>query len=358
MTDPRTPPGGRPLSSTSMSGIPLPLGSGESVAGGYRSPDPGSGAAAGWVPPKGPPSGLPTPPAGPPGSTRRWIIAVAAVVVVLAVAVTLVFTLGGSHTVVGKATPATDARTVAQTFLHLQTQRYNAGSTTSTPPPAAAAYAGVSCAQDLSQMRGNGANPPPLSPPHKLFYLAILSISPASNGHQLMRISRYTVATGDVADDLFTLQREAGKWTVCGLFPDTQPPDPAGSSDAGGSDGSGQPAPTTASSATDDGAPSTHTDATGPQGFVDGFAQAINSGQTGTAAEAICLGDPGSESVAEDWISAHDHVAVQSLDTASSAGGGITARLQVTAAGQAPASYTALIQQASSGPCLAQIQPS
>jgi hypothetical protein len=356
MTDPRTPQGVRPIS-TSMSGIPLPLGSQEPGAGGYPPPDPGSGARAGWTPPMGPPSGLSGPPTAPlPGSSRRWIIAVAAVVVVLAVAITLVFTLGGNHTVAGTATPATDARTVAQTFLNLETQRYNSGTQTSTPPPSAAAYAGVSCAQDLNEMRGNSATPPPLSPPHQIFAFAIVSITPASNGHQLLRLSRYTPATGDVADGLFTLQREAGKWTVCGLFPDTHPPDP-GTSGSGGSGGSAQPPPPTGDGGADGGATPTQTNATVPQGFLDGFVQAVNSGQVGTAAEAICLGDPGSESVAEGWISAHDQVAVQSVDATPNAGGGIPARLQVTGAGQLPATYTALIQQASSGPCVAQIQP-
>jgi hypothetical protein len=308
----------------------------------------------GWPPPEAAPPNGPTPGS----SRRRWIIAAAAVLAAAAVAVTLVFTLGGPSTTGGRAVPRADtSNAVVNAFIKLETARYNAPSATadSAPQPNAAAYAQVSCQRDLAEMRNDGSGPPPSPPVGALrFTFAIVSTTPTTDGRLVLRLSRTVVATQDVGDGLFYVQKEAGGWRVCGLFPDTQPPDPSTNG------GSGQPAPTDNSGGTGDGGSPAQTVANGPQGLLDGAVRAINQGLVGTAAQAICLGDPGSLNVVENWISAHDQVAVRSLDT-TTGGGATPAHLQVTPPGQAPATYTALVQPTGStqgGPCLAQIQQS
>lgn len=139
------------------------------------------------------------------------------VVAAVAMAVGLMVNLGGQHRVAGRAMPVNSARTVAQTFLNLETERYNFGTPRDVPAPAAAAYVGVSCARDLAQMRGNSARPAPLSPPHRYYRFAIEAITAGPHGHQLLRIARTTLSSGDIVTLSFTLQTESGRWVVCGL---------------------------------------------------------------------------------------------------------------------------------------------
>jgi hypothetical protein len=253
---------------------------------------------------------------------------------------------------------------VVNAFIAVETARYNAPSATadSAPQPNAAAYAKVSCQRDLAEMRNDGSGPPPPTVPAGAlrFTFAVVNITPTTNGRLVLRLSRTVVATQDVGDGLFYVQKESGAWKVCGLFSDTQPPDTSTNGGSAGTSGSGQPSPTDNSGGSGGGSSPAQTVANGPQGFLDGVVQAINQGLVGTAAQAVCLGDPGSLTVVEGWISAHDQVAVQSLDT-TGGGGATPAHLHVTPPGQASATYTALVQPSGSvqgGPCLAQIQQS
>jgi len=361
MTYPQTPSRRGWSASTGQGPVPMPM------------PPAGSGAAAGWTPPMRPPGppGWPppgaAPPSGPPSGSprRRWMIAAATVLAAAAVALTLVFTLGGHATTAGRAVPSADTSgAVVNAFIALETARYNAPSATvdSAPQPNAAAYARVSCKQDLAEMRNDGSGPPPPSPPvgPLRFTFAIVNITPTKDSRLVLRLARTVVATQDVGDGLFYVQKESGAWKVCGLFSDTEPPDPSAGGGSAGSGGSGQPSPSDNGSGAGAGSAPAQTVANGPRGFLDGVVQAINQGLVGTAAQAVCLGDPGSLNVVEGWISAHDQVAVQSLDTIA-ASGTTPARLQVTPPGQASATYTAAVQPSGSvqgGPCLAQIQQS
>lgn len=257
----------------------------------------------------------PAPPAPPPSSRRAWIIAAVAVVVVVAVALTLVFTLGGDHGVAGRPASVNDARTVAQTFANLETERYNSGTLDSAPDPSVAAYAGVSCARDLAEMRGNGARPAPLNPPHRYYSFAIEAITAGPSGHQLLRIARTTLSSGDVGTGLFTLQRESGRWVVCGLFPDTEPADPTnGGQGSGGNGSAGSGAPGGGSGADSSGAGSSSGEPTQPsdlQQFLNDFGHAVAAGEVGTAAQAICTDDPEADGPIESWTSAHAQITSQ-----------------------------------------------
>jgi hypothetical protein len=282
-------------------------------------------------------------PPTPSPSKHGRIIATAAAIVVVAVAVTLAFTVGSRKPITGKPTPATDGHTVAQTFVNLETERYNAGSATNTPEPSETAYAGVSCARDLAEMHGNGAHPAPLNPPHHLYSFAIVSISPTTSGRQLLRIARTTLASGDVGDGLFSLQRESGRWTVCGLFPDTQPSDPNANSGNGtsGDNGGGD-----AGSRSSGGPAMQSSDL---QRFLDTFTHAVATGQVGSVAEAICADDPQADRPIESWTSEHAQIRAQ-VSTTGTVGG--SASLQVSATGQPPTTYTAVITQQNDQLCI------
>lgn len=361
MTTPYPPRPGQPagpppaLIGTTNTGYPTGPGTppGAPVGPGGPGGPPGSGAAAGWTPPMGPP-GMPPPPAprGPAGQSRRtWLVVALAAVAVVAVALTLVFTLGGGghSTVTGHAAPVSDPRTVAQTFLRLETARYNAGSGSSAPDPTRALYGSVSCRADLAQMQpGTSSTPPPL-PAKPRYTFAIDSITPSTGGKQLLRITRTDTSTGDQGDGLFYVQQESGAWKVCGLFDSTQPPDTAGGSGGSGSGGSDGSAPSTGS------APSGGQSASDPHGFLNSFALAVSGGLVGTAASSICIDAPSLDSTVLGWTSAHDVVSVQAVDT-SGGSAGASARIQVSASGAAPATYGLVLQQQNGAWCIETVQ--
>jgi uncharacterized membrane protein YgcG len=360
MTDPRRPSDFRPAnsSSTLYGQIPQPVDPGPRGYPGQPPP----GAPPGWTPAWGPgdqpppPSSSAGPPPGRSPRRRKAIIVTLAAGVVVATATTLAFALGGNDTVLrGQPTAASDPRTVAQIFVNLETERYNAGTESSTPAPSAAAYAGVSCQQDLTEMRGNGASPPPLASPHKLFSFSIVSISPAAKGTQSLRIARTTLSTKDTGDGLFTLQREAGKWRVCGLFPDSDPSAPT--SGSGGSGGNGASAGNSNDgSGNNSGGGNTEPPSTAPTGvagamqtFLVGFSNAVAAGQAGTAAQAVCVDDPSAIPPIESWVSAHAQVNA-TIKTVGTKGG--SASLQVSIPAKAPATYTAVIAQDDGALCI------
>lgn len=202
MTNPRPPRQFRQPYATANRALPLPT-------------DP---AASIETPPPTDPEQAP---GAPEPDTARWLLP--GIAAVLAIALIVVFAVGGTPTVAGQATPATDRRTVAETFATLESERYNDGTVTATPPPSAAAYASVSCLHDLAQMRGYGASPPPLASPRHLYKIVVASITPAGNETDLLTLDRTAMATGQIVQTNFTLLREAGTWRVCGLFADTQP---------------------------------------------------------------------------------------------------------------------------------------
>jgi hypothetical protein len=248
--------------------------------------------------------------------------------VVAVVVVALAVTLGGHSGTPGRAAAATDARTVAQTFANLESARYNADE--DTPKPSSAAYGSVSCRADLAEMRQDDGTPPEPTTGQRLYSFAVESIKPASDGRQLLTIARTTLASKQVGDGLFYLQREGGRWTVCGLFPDTEPPDPgSGSSPSGG----GEPPSSPGGSAADD-----------VRGFADSFAQAVGTGVVELVDTAICPDDAEAKGPIEDWTNAHAHVTVRSV-TAGTPGG--AADLEVTEPGRAPQAATIIVVRAS-----------
>jgi hypothetical protein len=269
--------------------------------------------------------------------------------------VTLVFTLGGGghRTVAGHATPFNTARSVAQTFARLETARYNAGSATSTPDPTRAQYGSVACRADLAQMQAGTKAAPPPAPAHPRYTFAIASITPTTRGRQLLRITQTDTTTDEQADGLFYMQRESGAWKVCGLFDNTAPPDTAdgsGGSGGSGSGGSGVSAPPT------DGSPSGDQSASDPHSFLNVFAQAVSSGQVGTAASSICLDAPSLDTAVLGWTDAHAVVTVQAVDT-SGGSADTSARIQISASGVAPATYGLELQQQTGTWCIEAVHP-
>lgn len=305
---------------------------------------------AGWPPPMGPPGSPPSSPGGPTGPSRRtWLLVGIAAVVIAAVALTLVFTAGGSHTATGHATTSPDPKTVAQTFLRLETARYNAG--TQAPDPTRAEYGSVSCRADLAQMKAGSGNTLPPAPPSPHYSFAIDSITSTSGGRLLMRATRTDNTTGDQGDGLFYIQRESGAWKICGLFDSTQPPDNAGDGPggAGSSGGAAPPQPSAGSP------PGGGQSASGPQGFLSTFAQAVSSGLVGTAASSICVDASSLDSAVLGWTNAHAHVQVQTVDT-SGGPAGASARIQVSTPDQDPATYGLVLQPQSGGWCIEDVQ--
>lgn len=266
-------------------------------------------------------------PAPQPGGGRQWLLPTMVGAVVIVVVVALAVTLGGRTSTTGRAAAQTDARTVAQTFANLESARYNADQ--DTPNPSSAAYGGVSCRADLAEMRkDDGAPPRPASGP-RLYGFAVKSIKPASGGRRLLTIARTTLATKEVGDGLFYLQREGGKWKVCGLFPDTEPTD----------DGPGSGSPPSGGGSADD-----------VRGFADSFAQAVSTGVVELADMAICPDDTAAKGPIEGWTTAHAHVTVRSV-TGGAPGGVVD--LEVTEPGQDPLSATiTVVRDSGSGYCI------
>lgn len=238
------------------------------------------------------PGGFPgnwQPPAPPPRPTggRQWLVPTVVGVAAIAVVVTLAVTLGGASGQTGRAAANTDARTVAQTFANLESRRYNADQ--DTPNPSSAAYGSVSCRADLVEMRKDDGTPPRLRTGQRLYTFAVKSIKPTSGGRQLLTIARTTLASKEVGDGLFYLQRESGRWKVCGLYPDTEPPDDSGS---GSSPSSGaEPLPSSGGGSSEEDV----------RGFADSFAEAVSTGVVGLVDTSICPDDPEAKGPIEGW---------------------------------------------------------
>lgn len=301
--------------------------------------------------------GQPPPGGRPPRPRRAWLYVLIVVAVLAIVVGTLLLTVGRQHTTLsGDARPAPvtpsgpsdSPRAVADRFIALETARYNAAGT-DTPPANRASYGAVSCAADLAQMPDTGASLTPApGPVHYTF--SPPTITPTTGGRYLLQITRTDTTTGDQGDGLFFLQQESGRWVVCGLYPNTEPnPDATGTNN--GADPVPSPAPLSApvGSGSDTGPPTT------VSAFLTTLAQAVSSGQIGTAAEMICLDDPAADSLVESWASAHAHIDVQAVDTS----GGPTAasaRIDVTPPDQAPGTYGLILQQAPTGWCIEALQ--
>lgn len=284
--------------------------------------------------PQPPRGGLPPAPGGFPGNWqpsapgpkpaggRQWLVPTVVGVVAIAVVVTLASTLGGNSGTAGRAVADTDARTVAQTFANLESARYNAGGEDDPPKPSSAAYGNVSCRADLAEMREDDGTPPNPAAGQRLYSFAVESIEPATDGRRLLTIARTTLATKEIGDGLFYLQREGGRWKVCGLFPDTSPPDP----DSGSAPSGGEPP----SSGTGDDV----------RGFAESFAESVSTGVIPLVDTAICADDPEAKGPIEGWTNAHAHVTVQSVTVGGTGG---AAHLEVTEPGQAPQSATIVV---------------
>jgi hypothetical protein len=286
-------------------------------------------------------------PSGPaPGSGRQWVVpGVVGVVVVVAVIVAAVV-FGGSSTP-GRAAAGTDERTVAQTFVNLEDARWNAGTPDNPPNASSIAYGSVSCKADLAEMRKDDAKPPQPKPGPKLYSFAIKSIAPSTQGRQLLTVTRTTLASKETGDGLFYLQQESGKWKVCGLFDDTEPPDP------GAAPSSGSEPPPGGSDSAPPSAPGASEQAQ-VQDFAESFADSVALGVFALVQHSICADDTAAVPTIQQWTTAHATVKVVSV-TAGGSGG--SAKLQVSGSGVAPSTPTIVITREDLAMCIESLTP-
>jgi hypothetical protein len=280
---------------------------------------------------------------------------------VVAVAVALVLTLPQHHMAIeGHARGASgtsasqqrgdDPHAVAERFAALESARYNANSA-QLPEATQADYGGVSCHADLARMPATGpALSAPVGPPHYMF--AVASVIPAADGRSILRIVRTDRTTGEVDSALFYLQKESGSWRVCGLYPDTQPPDAGSDQTAANGDPA---APTTESDGNLANPGAGGVLSANARGFLDTFIHAVRAGLVGTAAQAICLDDADADGAVQAWTTTRSRVDVQAID--DSAATGASARIQVAQPGHPPTTYGLILSQTLGRWCIEQLLP-
>ncbi len=342
MTYPHPPQGGQPNNPGGPG--PTPGSGGYPSAGGGPFPGgPGGPGAPMGQSPIGPMPSGPTPGSG----GRQWLVPSIVGVVVVAVVVALAVVLGGSSTP-GRAAAGTDERTVAQTFANLEDIRWNAGSPDNPPNASSAAYASVSCKADLAEMRKDDVKPAQPKPGPQLYTFAIKSIAPSTRGRQLLTITRTTLASKETGDGLFYLQQESGKWKVCGLFADTEPPDP----DASPSSGSEPPPSDSAPPSAPGGGGGSEQEQV--RSFANSFAEAVGTGVFPLVHNAICADDQAADGPIQQWTNAKAQVTVQSI-TAGATGG--SAKLQVSGPGLPSSTPTIVIGPENGTLCIQVLAP-